>query len=224
LRYILLYIFLTPFLHVSAQVQASIATDMTVLRNFSPKQKFWAIGQTITGNFHFSKKETIYTWLTYYSPGRFRNNFTATAKSPATTPQTYTYRVTGTWRFRAISVGWKHYIKGAFNEENTWSLYSLAGFGLMFNKAENRFHNPVDTALYQPEAAPVEGKDVFRRLTFDLGLGVDIPIGADIYLYTEGKTFAPTSGYPSPLLHENKNVPLSFMLNVGIRILFGSSY
>ena len=194
------------------------------MRNFSPGQKFWSLGETVQFNFHFSQKQSAYAWISFYTPGKFSNNFIAIAKSSATSPSNVPFRASAKWRSNEVSLGWKHYFKGAFNEENTWSLYSLAGFGLMFNKAENRFHNAVDTALYQPEAAPVEGKDVFRRLTFDLGLGVDIPIGADIYLYTDGKTFAPTSGYPSPLLHENKNVPLSFMLNVGIRILFGSSY
>lgn len=207
-----------------AQVHFSVATDMGLLRNFSPKQKFWAIGQTVIGNFHINKRETVYAWLTYYSPGRFRNNFTATAKSPSTSPSTSSYRVTGTWRFREVSVGWKHYFKGAFNEENTWSLYSIAGLGVMFNKVENRFKQAVDTSLYSLAILPLEGSSVFNRLTLDLGLGLDFPIGADIYVYSDVRSFVPITDYPSLYLHQNKNVPLPFMVNIGFRFLFDWSY
>src|SRR4051812_19910828 len=69
-----------------AQPSSSIATDLTVLRNFSPDQEFWSIGQTVRGDFHFSPRETMYAALVYYSPGKFHNYFIATAKSPQTVP------------------------------------------------------------------------------------------------------------------------------------------
>ena len=94
----------------------------------------------------------------------------------------------------------------------------------MFNKAENHFRQFVDTTVYNRPATPEEGSDVFKRLTLDLGLGVDIPIGADLFVFVDTKTFVPTTHYPSPLLHQNKNVPLLFMLNVGFRILFDKAY
>ena len=215
--------FLLTGIQARAQIRFSIATDLSVMRNFSPQQKFWALGQTVQGNFHFNKKETAYAWLSYYSKGKFKNDFTATAKSSVTIPQLIRYRVSGTWRYREVSMGWKHYFKGAFDNER-WNLYSIAGFGLMFTKAENIFSWSVDTALYNLPPAPVSGINSFYRLTIDLGMGTEFPIGGNFFLYSDIRTWLPTSDYPSPYLHNNKNVPLPIMISAGMRILFGGSY
>jgi hypothetical protein len=45
-------------LAASAQVNFSISTGGVVLRNFSPQQKFWAVGQTIRGDIHFALKQS----------------------------------------------------------------------------------------------------------------------------------------------------------------------
>lgn len=188
------------------------------MRNFSPNQKFWCVGQTIQGNFHFNKKQTAYASLNYYTPGKFKNDFTATAKSSATTPAVIPFEAAASWKIGQVSLGWKHYFKGGFDEELGYSIYGLAGFGLMFTKAENVFSPAIDTSLYTAPTAAGNGK--FYRLTLDLGAGVEVPVGGSFVLYSDLRTWLPTSDYPSPYLHSNKNVPLPVTINAGMRILF----
>ena len=94
----------------------------------------------------------------------------------------------------------------------------------MFTKAENIFSRSVDTALYNLPPAPVPGINTFYRLTIDLGMGTEFPIGGDFFLYGDLRTWLASTDYPSPYLHNNKNVPLPIMISAGMRILFGGSY
>lgn len=211
------FLFITVCTH--AQIRFSMAQDISLMRNFSPKQKFWALGATLQANFHFNKKQTAYAWLNYYTPGKFRNDFIATAKSQAIIPSSIRYRASASWRNNEVSFGWKHYFRGSYDAEEGWNLYTLAGFGLMFTKVENIFSPAVDTSRYN---IPVwSGTSKFYRLTLDLGAGVEFPIGGNFFLYGDLRTWIPTSDYPSPYLHNNKNVPLPFMASGGMRILFG---
>jgi hypothetical protein len=219
LRKFIVCIFLFGWICGKAQIRFSVAPDLSLMRNFSPKQKFWALGQTLQFDFHFTKKETGYAWISYYTPGKFKNNFLASAKSAGTTPAVILFKASAKWRNNEVSLGWKHYFKGSFDAETGWSLYSTAGFGLMFTKVENVFTPAIDTSRYNTATLP--GNSSFYRLTLDLGSGVEVPIGADFFLYSDIRTWIPTSHYPSPYLHSNKNVPLPFMLSGGIRILFG---
>ena len=190
-----------------------------MMRNFSPGQEFWCVGQTVQFNLHFNQKQSAYAWLSYYTPGKFSNDFTATAKSSATSPSVIPFEASAKWRNNQVSFGWKHYFKGGFNEETGYSLYSIVGFGLMFTKVENVFTPAIDTSLY---AVPtLAGNSKFYRLTIDLGVGVEYPLGGSFSLYGDVRTWIPTSDYPSPYLHSNKNVPLPFMISGGMRILFG---
>jgi len=54
----------------------------------------------------------------------------------------------------------------------------------------------------------------------DVALGGEVPIRGDLYLYLEGRSWVLTSQYPTPLLLENKNTPMLFAANFGLRILF----
>ena len=192
------------------------------MRNFSPSQQFFAIGQTIQANFHLAKRETVYAWLSYYTPGKFSNDYTAVAKLPTTVPPTKRIKVSGRWLSNEISVGWKHYFKGGYDEP-TWSLYTLAGFGLMLAKVENSYEPAVDTSAYV-FLGPAPGSNSFKRLTFDLGIGMEYAIGGNFFLYGDIRTWIPTSDYPSPYLHDNRNVPLPITLSAGLRILFDMGY
>ena len=211
------------FLPVQSNAQQwSLTSDASIMRNLSPHQKFWAFGQTIQGQFHVTPKESVYIWMSYYSPGKFSNHFIAVAKG---TGQQQDFIVHGTWRPRQVSAGWKHYLKGAFNQESGWSLYGTAGFGLMVSKLENQFNIPVDTANYIYPTFPVSGNNSFRRLTFDLGLGVEYPIGSDIYLYTDVRTWISASDAPPSIyFHDTRNVPMPVIVSIGIRLLFGSGF
>jgi hypothetical protein len=202
-----------------AQIRLSFSTDLSLLRNFSPRQKFWSLGETVQMNFHFNQKQSAYVWINYYTPGKFKNNFTATAKSSNTSPPTMPFKATARWRSNEVSLGWKHYFRGSFNAETGYNLYSTAGFGLMFTKVENNFTPAIDTGLYN--APTLAGNSEFYRLTIDLGGGVEFPIGGNFFLYGDVRTWIPTSDYPSPYLHSNKNVPLPLMISLGMRILFG---
>jgi len=214
-------VLLLLFIHICgrAQIRLSVAADVSLMRNFSPKQKFWALGETVQFNFHFSAKESGYAWITYYTPGKFRNNFIAAAKSSTTFPSTIPFKASAKWRSNEISLGWKHYFKGSFDAESDYHLYSIAGFGLMFTKVENNFAPDIDTSQYTTPT--LAGNSEFYRLTIDLGGGVEFPIGGNFFIYGDARTWIPTSDYPSPYLHSNKNVPLPFMISGGLRILFG---
>lgn len=119
-----------------------------------------------------------------------------------------------------MSLGFKHYFVGTTDAEVNWNLYTITGFGLMFGRATNHYTASIDTSLYNAPQQPVTGHGHFKRLTLDLGLGWEIPLSADIYLYVNGKVWIPTSDYPSKYLFVNDNAPLVGMLGLGVRILF----
>lgn len=121
-------------------------------------------------------------------------------------------------RFKQISIGWKRYLKGTYDSEEGWNLYGIAGFGLLLGRIQNTQSVTTDTSLYN---VPVTGgKDNFKRLTADLGLGWEVHLGGGIYFYTEGKVWIPTTDYPSNYIFINEKAPLVISLNAGIRILF----
>jgi hypothetical protein len=66
----------------------------------------------------------------------------------------------------------------------------------------------------------LSGKANYKRLTFDIGAGVEFPLGGDFYIYSEGKVFIPTTDYPSKYLFINDRAPYTGMLSVGLRLLF----
>ncbi len=204
---------------VSAQVEFSLATGLSGLRNFSPQQKFWAIGQTVQTNFHFSPKQSAYAWLDYYTEGNYKNNFTAVATSAFTLPQQVPYTVTGRLTYRQLSLGWKHYFRGAYNADTHFNIYGFAGFGLLFAKVSSNFSQAIDTSLYQVDV--VEGENRLRKLTFDLGIGSELPLGGNFFVFADARTWLPASSQTSPYLHNQKNVPLPLMLSAGLRVLFG---
>ena len=204
---------------LKAQTTYSIATDASFLRNLSKNQKFWAFGQTVQGNFHFSRKQSAYAWICYYTNGKFKNALTATAKEPNTLPKNINYISHSSLRYRQISFGLKHYFKGSYNNEESWNLYGLGGFGLLLSKVENTFNQTIDTAKYVIPQQAIAGSGNFKRLTFDIGLGGEIMLGSGIYLYSDVRTWIPASDYPSPYLYNN-NTPRIIALHTGIRILF----
>ena len=205
---------------LSAQVDFSIATGVSVLRNFSPQQDFWAFGQTILGVAHFSRKQSAYASLDYYTEGKYKNSFTASAKSPTTSPQELDYTATGRLTYQQVSLGWKHYFKGSYNELKDFNIYGNAGFGFLFAKARNTV--PVDTVLYN--AAPAAGEGKVRKLTFDLGFGVEQSLGGNFFVFGDGRLWLPASSTTSPYLSNQKNVPLAGMFSAGLRVLFGTLY
>lgn len=216
---LLLAIYIFSIGIMNAQPVFSIATDATILRSLNQQQHFFAIGQTVTGNIHFTKKESLYAWITYYTKGKFKNSATAVANNSATNPQTINYTVHSRLRYRQLSIGWKHYFRGSYNEEMNWNLYGLAGFGLLLGNAENTYNTFIDTLQYDVPLKPYPGTGSFKRLTVDIGIGNEIPLGTSIYLYTELRSWLPASNYPSAYLVNNNKVPLSLMLCGGLRVL-----
>lgn len=200
------------------QPQFSISTDIGIQRSFKKQQRFGAVGQSVYGNFHFAPKGGAYFLFAYYTPGNFTNPLTAIARSTATVPQQINFINTAQMRFKQLSVGWKKYIKGAYNSEESWNLYGLAGFGLVLGSVENAHSVSVDTALYNVPV--IKGKANFKRLTADLGLGWEAHLGGGIYFYNEAKAWIPTTDYPSKYIFVNENAPLVGSLSIGIRILF----
>jgi hypothetical protein len=202
-----------------AQPRISIATDLTFVRNFSPEQQFWAIGQTVQGGFHFSKKETAYVWMNYFINGKFSVDRIATAKS-GTAPDTIAYTAKSIWNPREVSIGLKHYWKGAFDDQHQWNLYSITGFGINWTNVETSFVPAFDTAHYG-YLAPISGVGEFTKLTFDLGVGAEMSVGGNFFVYGDVRMALPASHDPSPWTANNTNVPLALMIGFGARILFG---
>ncbi len=201
-----------------SQIQFSIATDLGLQRSFKKEQRYWAGGHTVQTQFNFNAKSGFYAWIAYYSVGKFSNNVTATAKSVSTTPQQVNYVNNAEMRFKHFSLGWKRYLKGSYIAEEGWGLYCYAGLGILLGKVTNSHSVSIDTSVY---FVPVRsGKANFKRLTADLGLGWEIPIGADIFFYIEGRVWIPTTDYPSKYIFINENAPLVGMLNAGLRIMF----
>jgi hypothetical protein len=215
--FLLLFIAFTS----QAQLRFSFTTDVSVLRNFSPRQKFWSVGQNVRADLHLAPKETFTASLAYFSPVRFHNYFDAPAKLQTTNPSTIVYLIDANWRFTEISLGWKHYFHGDFEDEETYHIYSLVGFGIMPTRAENLLASTPDTSRYMLLPTPVQGKGRFTRLTLDLGAGGEYPLGANFFLYTELKTWLSASSYHSPYLHSTKNFPLPVIASFGMRVLFG---
>ncbi len=200
------------------QLNFSVNNDLGLQRSFKKGQQYWAGGHTVHLQFNLTPKEGPYVWASYYSVGKFRNNVTATAKSPSTTPQQINYVNSAEMRFKQVSIGWKKYFKGNCEIEDGWSLYAYAGFGLLIGRVENSHSVSLDTNTYN---VPVRaGKANFKRLTADLGLGWEVPIGGAVFFYNEVRVWIPTTDYPSKYIFVNDNAPVVGMLNFGIRILF----
>lgn len=218
-KILFIFFFLSVLNTASGQVVAfSLSTDAGVLRSFSKGQRFWAFGQTVSGNFHFTPQWTGYALVCYYTNGRFKNSFTATAKDSAQ-PAQLAYTTRSLLRFRQLSLGFKYYLKGSYNNEESWNLYGLGGFGLLFGSVENFYSQAIDTSKYTVPQQSVEGSADFKRLTFDLGLGAEALLGASVYLYADVRTWIPASDFPSPYLYNN-NMPRNITVNGGIRVLF----
>ena len=201
-----------------SQGRFSMASDVTVQHNLKEQQRFWAIGHTTNIIFHLSKTEGFYASFAYFSNGEFTNRLTAFAKTPGTIPQQINYRGDVQMGLKQLSLGWKKYLAGAADAEGDWNLYAGAGFGVVFGRVINLLSVSPDTTLYN---VPVRGgKANFKRLTLDLSLGAEFPIGKDIYLYSEGRCWITTTDYPSNHILVNENAPLVAMLGFGIRVLF----
>jgi hypothetical protein len=209
------------FFASSAHSQAiafSLATDLGLQRSFKKEQRYFAGGHTVHALFHFTPTGGAYAWIAYYSPGKFANNLTATAKSPSTIPQEINYLNSAEMRFKHFSVGWKHYFKGNYASEEGYNIFGYAGFGLMLGRVINAHSVFIDTSAYD---VPVySGKANFKRLTLDIGGGWEVPLGGDIFFYTEGRVWVPTTDYPSKHIFVNENAPVVASLNFGVRILF----
>jgi hypothetical protein len=196
----------------------SLASDFSVLRSFKQEQKFWAIGQTVHLHIHFTPTDGAYAWISYYTRGKFKNQVTANANSPFTIPQQIEFTNNSEMRLKHISLGWKHYLSGSTDSESGLNLYNYLGFGLILGLVENEHSIGLDTSTYN---LPVfGGRANFKRLTIDLGLGAEFPIGADVFVYLEARACIPTSGYPSQHILKNENAPFVGALNTGLRILF----
>ena len=207
------------FVMVNAQTaRFSLATDVSVLHSFKKDQRYWSIGQTVHFHFHFTPRDGAYAWFAYYSNGKFHNNLSASAKSSTTIPQSVNYQNKSELLFKHISLGWKRYFRGSFDVEKNWNIYAYAGFGLMMGHVLNTHSVNIDTSYY---IVPVlSGKADFKRLTLDLGLGTEVPVGADFYLYFEARALVPTTDYPSQYLFVNSHAPFTATADLGLRILF----
>ena len=205
-----------------AQVKFSLATDLSLLHNFDGTQTFTVVGQTLIPQWHFDQKTTVYAWFSYHANGKYKTTLTATAKSPATQPQTISFTSHSEMRLRQLSIGIKKYLIGSFDKLEKFSIYGAGGFGLVWGNASNDFSTSIDTSLYTIQNNVVHGKGEFKRLTFDLTGGIDFPVSYELFVYTEIRMHIPTTSYPSSYLLKNSNAPFLGGINLGIRVLFSA--
>jgi hypothetical protein len=218
----LIFFFLLGNNCLFAQVKFSAATDISILHNFDPQQKFTVIGQTVLPQWHIDKKNTVYAWLTYHANGKYENTLIATAKSPTTQPQTISFTNQSVMRLRQISIGFKRYLIGSFENLEKFNLYAAGGFGVMYGNASNTFSTSIDTALYTIQYNVSHGRGDFKRLTFDITGGVEFPVSYEIFVYSEIRMYIPTTDYPSSYLMNNSHAPFLGSINLGIRIMFNA--
>lgn len=198
--------------------QFSLTTDVSVLRNSSPRQQFWTAGQTIRAEWYPGDRGGPFVSISYFLTAEFTNSFTATAKSSTAGPATIPYTASSSWQFRQAALGWKHYFRGTFKEEKKQGWYGLIGTGLLFARIDNRLSQPIDTSQYF-SAGPTQAKGTLRRITLDLGLGGEWPIGADIYAFGELRSLLQASETPSALVAGNSHIPLTTSVHAGLRVL-----
>jgi len=172
------------------------------------------VGQSLIPQWHFDKKTTLYTWFTYH--------LIATAKSPATQPQSISFANQSEMKLRQFSIGVKKYFTGSYETLEKFNLYATGGFGLIIGSASNTFSKSIDTALYTIQNNVVNGSGDFKRLTLDLAGGLEFPVSYEIFVYTEIRMHIPTTNYPNSYLLKNSNAPFLGGFNLGIRILFNA--
>ena len=205
-----------------AQVKFSLATDVSLIHSFDDQQKFTAVGQTVIPQWHFDSKSTLYGWFSYHANGKYNTTLTATAKSPSTQPQSFSFNNQSEMRLRQISIGYKRYFLGSFESLEKFNLYAAGAFGLMFGTASNTFSTYIDTALYTINNKVVHGTGDFKRLTFDITGGVEFPVAYEMFVYSEIRMYIPITDYPSSYLVKSSNAPFLGSINLGIRVLFNA--
>ena len=125
-------------------------------------------------------------------------------------------------KLRQLSVGVKRYFIGAFNKLDKFNLYGAGGFGLIIGSATNTFSSYIDTTLYTVQNNVINGTGDFKRLTFDITGGIEIPVSYEIFVYSDIRMFIPTTNYPNNFLLKNTNAPFLGSFNIGLRILFNA--
>ena len=207
---------------VQGQYRFSITTDFGPFHSFKKDQRYTVFSHTVQAQFHITPADGAFIWFSYSAPGGFRNALTADAKMPGTFPQQIPFTNHASMRLKEFCVGWRHYLVGSSFREERISVYGEAGFGLMLGNLKNQYESVVmiDTAQYAYPANPVAGTGRFKRLTLDLALGWEVPLGAEIYFYNECRVLIPASDYPSKYLFVNQHAPLVAVLAAGVRIMF----
>lgn len=217
---ILALFFLVLFSTLNIRAQVSLATDISLLRNFDGQQPFTVIGQTVHGQWHVEEKNTLYAYFTYHSNGKYANDLIANAKATGTQPQKFSFTNRSEMRLRHLSFGVKRYFIGSYKKLEKINLYAAGGFGLIMGTAVNNFSVAVDTALYTVQNNVLNGSGDFKRLSFDLATGFEIPVGYEIFVFSEARIHIPTTNYPNSYLLKNNNAPFLGGINLGMRILF----
>ena len=198
----------------------SIATDFNLQRSFKKGTQYWAVGQILSAQLHFSSKDAGYAWLGYFSNGRFSNQVLATPKIPISSLPGLPYTSNTRMRFKHVSLGWKHYLLGDAMTERRPGAYTLAGLGILLGLVQNDHAEAIDTNSYYLPVLP--GRQNFKRMTLDLGIGGEYYLGADLYIFGEAKAIIPMTDAPNRYLLDNKYTPYTGSLSVGFRILFNN--
>lgn len=217
-RILVLTVLFAVFLH-TAWGQGSVASNSIFMYTANRQNNYFAFGQDLRGDYHFSDRWTGSASIGFYTAGKYSNRFTATAKTPGTLPASTSFEAVTRLYTKHFTMGARYYFKGSYRQEYGYSLYGYLGYGILFMKVQNDY-NAVDTAAYDTGIAPSPGEGKFNRLTIDGGAGIELPIGPNVFLYGEARAIVPLTDYPSRFIVYNKGVPLPLSIGVGIRVLF----
>jgi len=158
----LIFFFLLGNNCLFAQVKFSAATDISLLHNFDPQQKFTVLGLTIMPQWHLDEKNTMYAWLNFHWKGKYENTLIATANSPTTQPPTISFSNQSEMKLKQISFGFKRYLIGSYNHLEKFNLYAAGGFGVIYGNASNIFSTNIDTSLYTIQYNVVHGSGILK--------------------------------------------------------------
>lgn len=204
---------------VSAQYSGfSLSSEFSLVRSFKKDQRFWGMGPGIRFMSHATPKESFYAFFGYYSPETVKNRGVAAAKLPTTTPAYLLVDNRSSIRLQQISLGYHRYFLGSCNREKGANVYGFGGLGIILGRVTNTPLVPIDTSLYTVPVLP--GSSGFKRLTVDFGLGTEVNIGSQIYLYGEFKCWLPASSYSNPYMFVNEKAPVTGFFSGGLRVYF----
>lgn len=147
-----------------------------------------------------SDYSSYYGNVAFFLPNSITGTTYATASSSTTTPQQIEVADKVTWSMINISVGYKKYFAGAYDDE--FNFYGAVGVGLLFAPLTYKITGDYDDSKYNLSIANFDSsipgtKETLGNATMSGALGVELELKRDLYLTAETALVLPATGYNS---------------------------